>query len=73
MNIPPPPKKVPRSKLAVGTRVIGIARASKFEVRGTLDGVFQADVNGELRTMFWVKDSSGDRWRFFPNEVRTLV
>ena len=70
-RIPPPPKPEPRKKMAIGDPVIGISRMSDFRVEGTFDGTFKADVNGQERTLFWVKDAAGDRYRFFPREVRT--
>lgn len=69
-RIPPPPKPEPRKKMAIGDPVVAIT-ASKFRVEGTFDGTFKADVNGQERTLFWVKDAAGDRYRFFPREVRT--
>ena len=58
--------------MAIGDPVIGISRMSDFRVVGTFDGTIKVEVDpGVDRTMFWVKDEDGDRWKFFPREVRT--
>ena len=72
-NIPHPPKKQPREKMKVGTKVIGIAKGSGFEIRGTFDGAFKIPrQDGTDQTLFWIKAENGDRYRFVPHEVRTL-
>lgn len=71
---PPPPKSVPKRRMAIGDPVVAISRASDLRIDGTFDGVFQVDKTdapGEHQTMFWIKDDRGDRYRFFPGEVRT--
>ncbi len=66
----PPPKaeKPKRPKLQKGQPVLAKAR-SGFEVAGFFDGTERFDTNGKTVTIFWIKDTTGDRWKFMPWEV----